>query len=221
MNIASILRKKKEIPVVPVKLHTSCDTLLLADYIKCQIDNNLDALVIEGNPTEAEKLRAWTYITEQYYDLSADKQANYELKLCAEIESLNFKIVAIQEAVEIMRKYRNADLVDMLHKLGFRFPFNHKNEKEYEKDLQRVLSRAKTFVVEVNDRTAQLEKLNEGKAPGQTVTRAYYDNALATLSKFNSYEINENNITVSRYIAILNVYVAHCEHLNTQAHARR
>lgn len=200
-----------------MKLHTSCTTLLLSDYIICQVDKDLSPLIIEGEPTEQELKDAWQVITHEFFDLSESKQNNYELTLCAEMEALNYKIIAIQQSVEVLRKYRCDELVALLQKLGYRFPFNANKEDEYLKDLGRVLSRAKTLVLQYNDKKAQLDNISKEKAPGETeVSRSYYDKILAILSKHSGYHVDESKTTVSRYAAILNMYIAYCEQLNAQ-----
>ncbi len=222
MNMLNVFRKKPE-PILrhtPVKMHT-CSSLLLCNYITCQVDGVLDSLVIQGEASEMDKALAWQHINEEFYDLSANKQATYELTLCAELEALNYKIIVIQNTTDILKQYRVDELVDILHKMGFRFPFNHNDEAQYHKDLKRVLSRAKSLIVEYNDKAAQLEKISGTRKDNGPIDRTYYDKVLAVLSKFNGYEIDEKRITVSRYISILNVYITHCEQLNAQSHARR
>lgn len=197
-----------------MKLHTSCSTLPLSVYIRCQIYGDLTGLIIEGDPTATQLQETWKAVCQEFFDLSEDKQADYELTLLKQIEELNIRIITTQQCVEILQKYRCDELVEILQKMGYRFPFNLDNEKQYLGDLKRVLSRAKALVIELNEKQGQLAIINKTKGSSAEVTIKYYDKVLAILSQFMKYNVDENIITVSRYAAILNMYIAHCQRLN-------
>lgn len=197
-----------------MKVHNSCTTLPLAIYIRCQLGGDLKELTIEGEPTTEELKTAWQAITQEFFDLSEDKQANYELGLLTQIEILNIKIITIQQSVEILKKYRCDELVDILHKLGYRFPFNIDNEKEYLNDLKRVIDRAKILVIQLKDKQAELAVIAKNKDSSEKVGAKYYDKILSILSQYMKHHIDEYKTTVSRYAAMLNMYIAHNEQLN-------
>lgn len=199
-----------------MKLHTSCSTLLLSDFITCQIDKDLSVLTIEGEPTPNDLKAAWFSISQEFFDLSENKQANYELTLVAEIEVINFKIITIQQCVEILEKYECKELIDILQSFGYLFPFDSDEKETYQNDLKKVLILAKALILQLNDKQAQLDIINKSNGPAVETTRQYYDKTLSVLSKFMAHQIDETKITVARYAAILNLYISHYEHLNAQ-----
>ncbi len=200
-----------------MKIHTSCSTLLLSDYIACQVSGDLTRLIIEGMPTPEQLQQAWQQICQEFFDLSEDKQASFELTLLKDIETLNLKIIIIQQSVELLQGYEIPQLIEILRKMGFNFPFDSDNETKYLADLKRVLSRAKVFVLELNEKQSQLALISKSKESSQEVSIKYYDKILAILSQHMKYNIDETKITVGRYAAALNLYIAHCERLNSTA----
>jgi hypothetical protein len=197
-----------------MKLHDSCSTLLLSAYIQCQVTGDLSSLIIEGEPTKEQLQDAWRNICREFFDLSEDKQVSYEVNLLAQIEELNIKIITIQQIVEVLQGYEIPQLIEILRSFGYNFPFNCDNEEQYLADLKRVLNRAKKLVIELNEKQSQLNTIQKSKEPSQEVTIKYYDKILAILSQHMKYHMDENVITVSRYAAALNLYIAHCERLN-------
>jgi hypothetical protein len=197
-----------------MKLHTSCDTLLLSDFITCQCDKVLDSLVIEGTPTEEEKQAAWELITQEYYSQSNQKTNSMQIELCADIDKIKYKLIVIQECIDVLSRYRIDDLVQILHKHGYRLPFNHNDPESYFKDLKTVADRSKSLLVLLNDKVAQLGILENAESGQEPISRKYYNHTLAILSKFGGYAIEEGKITVGRYIGIVNHYVEYCEALN-------
>jgi len=176
-------------------------------------DNDLKQLVIEGEHTEDELSEGWQVVYQEYIDLSGTTATDYQSALTAEITLLFFKHTTITEAVELSRKYRFDEIIELLHKEGYNFPFNHNDPEAYHKDLDRVLNRAKSLLIQREQKEAQLAKMQEGKKD-EKITRIYFDNQLNALSIHYKHHINEHEITVSRFVGLLNQFYNDCEKLD-------
>jgi|SRR5688572_12721603 len=193
------------------QIHISCHTLLMKDFIKCRVESDLQYLIISGEPTTDELNAAWAKISDEFFDLAEKAQNLYALELYMELEALHYKMQVVSECVEIMRSYRCEELVKLLKDMGYNYPFDAEDEVKYLKDLDRVTTRAKALVIAYNERSARLDILKEKESPDQVESYQYYDKILAVLSKFNGYHVDENTTTVSRYAALLNLYISYCE----------
>jgi len=194
-------------------IYTTCSDLPLIRFIRCVCDSDLKQLVIEGEVSPEELIDGWQSIYQEYIELSGAAGNDYQLKLTAEISQLFIKYTTITEAVELSRKYRYDDIIKMLKSEGYNFQFNHNDPESYHKDLDRVLSRAKSLLVQKEQKEGQLAKMQEGQK-GEKITRAYFDNRLNALSIHYKHHINEHEITVSRYVGLLNQYYKDCEKLD-------
>jgi len=205
-----------------MKIYTTCYDLPLSRFIRCDVDGDYSALIIESDgPVDGETLKeAWQAIHQEYLDISGAAQDNYLLSLQTEINRLFIKRLCIVETVALSRKYRYDDAIKLLQGYGYRFPFDPNDPEAYHKDLDRVLTRSNTLVVEMEQKQSQLEALKP-KGDGAKVTRGYYDQWLVALSKFSGYHINEDVTTVSRFVTILKSYITHCDQLKAQQHAGR
>lgn len=194
-------------------IYKSCSDLPLIRFIRCICDDDLRQLIIEGEATQYELSEGWQTIYQEYIELSGNTGTDYVATLTAEIAQLFFKYTAISEAVELSRKYRYDNIIKMLKDEGYRFPFDHNDPVAYHKDLDRVLNRAKTLLVQREQKEAQLAKLQEGQKDDK-ITRVHFDNRLNALSIHYKHHINEHEISVSRYVGLLNQYFKDCEKMD-------
>lgn len=194
-------------------IYKTCSDLPLIRFIRCVCDNDLLQLVIEGEPGAEEIAEGWQSIYQEYIELSGAAGKDYQTILTAEISQLFIKYTTIAEAVELSRKYRYDEVIKMLKDEGYNFQFNHNDTAAYHKDLDRVMSRAKSLLVRKEQKEGQLNKLLEGQK-GEKITRAYFDNRLNALSIHYKHHVNEHEITVSRYVGLLNQYYKDCEKLD-------
>jgi len=202
------------------KLHMTCNTLPLSLFIRCLVDEDLTALVIEGDADMQTLTNAWQAINQEWMDLCGNKQNNYLLVLALEIERMSFSQEVTVCAVDALRMCRFDDLVKVLHEQGYRFPFNPSNPEEYHNDLNRVLARSKRHLVDIQDKKQQYERL-KGGGTGKKVDHQYFNQMLVILSKFIGYHIDEERTTVARYATVANMYYQHIEQLEKKSNGRQ
>lgn len=201
-------------------IYKTCSDLPLIRFIRCICDNDLQQLVIEGEATEDELVDGWQVLYQEYIELSGNTATDYQATLTSEIAQLFYKYTSITEAVELSRKYRYDEIILMLKKEGYNFQFNHNDPVSYHKDLDRVLNRAKSLLVQKEQKEAQLAKLQEGQQ-GEKISRIHFDNRLNALSIHYKHHINEHDISVGRYVGLLNQYFKDCEKVDQHARGGR
>lgn len=210
--------KINEVILAP-KYYSSCEDLPLNLYIRCQVDNDLTALVIEGNPEEAELLDAWGKITEEYYERADEALDTHSVGLYMEVQSLTIKIEVIQESISVLKKYYCPELIDILKGHGFEIKGDETSE-EYISRLEKVSKRSKSLLLTLQDKFSQLERLKKSKKEGDKITRKYYGKLLAYLSKFVEYRIDKNVTTVNEFADILNMYIVSSEQIKEMENGR-
>lgn len=174
------------------------------------VDGDLTALVKEGESDDVSLHAHWVIINQQYVDLAGDTLNKAAISLELEVEALAHRITSIYEALEILRTYRVDELVELLQKEGYRFQFNSDDLVSYYKDLSRVSTRAKTLIVELETKTAQLARQHDSKG-GEKIARDHFESWLVVLSKFMGHNLNPDELTVARYATIMKHYNSHCE----------
>lgn len=189
----------------PVSIYDSCQDIPLYNFIKIVCESDLKWLTISGKPTDQELGEAWDKIFSEYNEISDSQQGNYLIGLLREYYAIKGKIEIIQAIVDVLAKGRNDQLVDALHKAGYRFPFNANDPAAYRKDLERTVSQAKTMVIRFQQLHDDLEKMQNES--GKT-NPSDYDMILSELSKYQGYRLDPKQITVSEFCAIVKRFKA-------------
>lgn len=191
----------------------------LSVFIRCLCDNDLSAMLIDGEAAGDVLSEAWQNIYNEYLDLTAKNGNNEVLTLLQEFDSFFYKHAVIENTVTILRLYYEQDLINILKGYGYHFQFNPEDPEKYHKDLDSVMQRSKRMILEMEIRRKQIESLQKANL-GAVINRQYFDEILVTLSKFSGYHVNEDLVTVSRYCAILNLYISHCKQLTAAQNVR-
>lgn len=192
-------------------MNITCDTLLLSDFITCYVDGDYACL---GENGEA----VWQEVYNEFIDRSGGQKENEKYQLNLEVNSLNFRMMAIEATVDLLRVYYIPDAVDFLRSQGYKVDYDPEDMDAYHASLDRVLSKAQTLTVDIEDRIARLKKLIEADGTNETsITRQYFNDVLTGLAKYHGYHIDEHSITVSRYISLLKLYSEHAKQLESLA----
>jgi len=196
-----------------MKLHTTCGTLKLDKFITCLIEADYSGLVIDGEPTEDQLSEAWVAIYQEYVELMGSGEDNYILVLGAEIERLRFKLLVIEQCITVLGDYYSEELVLILKKMGYDFKFSPDNTDERREDLVKITSLCKSVILKYEEKTEEFNVLSENQT-AEPVTRHYFDDVLANLSKFIGSIIYPEQITVSYYTSQIKLLKKHNEILN-------
>ena len=192
----------------------SCTNLPLSVFIACICDQDYSSL--SGDPAQAAA--AWQVIYEEYLELSGSQRENEAFQLQGEINRLFYRHFVLTEILDILRKYVVGEAIELLNKEGFPVVYNEDDLPAYHKQLDRIIARCKAMEIDLKEKQHRLDQLSKIEQKGQKIDRIYFDRNLATLSKYSGYRINENEETVSRYVAICNILKAESEKVQ---HGRR
>lgn len=200
-------KQKKEVFQSGILYHNITE-LPLYIFIKCICDNDLSGLGT-GNVEEV-----WNNMYAEYLDLIKDKDQTYKMKLIKEIEVLSLKLSKIQLIVTILSeqlklKHAGIEVVDeklLLEKLkkeiSITGKFDMNDAKEYMNSLNMIINRAKRWIVEIENKKSELEKLKPKDGEG-VVDRAHFDGLLIKLSKYMQFHVDKLKITVSEFINMI------------------
>lgn len=209
--------------------YTKCDTLPLDRYIVCIVDKDLSALinapdtVLQGETPKdytLELKKVWLAIQAEYLSLSQSTMDVDMITTSLEIDAIGVKIELLGHVLELSQQYFSPLFVEIFKSYGVYVELDPSDQIQYLKNLNRISSKSKIFIVQYNDKLAQLKKMQSGK-PDTKIDRMYFNTSISVLSKFMGYEIKESDTTVSKYISIMNLYSKHCEEINKLQNGRR
>lgn len=198
--IASTLQPtRKSIPISTKSWNicTSAREISFKDFQIICVDDKLELLIKEGNPPPEELLKAWGQIYIEYSE-AIDNNLTGSLIDDLEHEMLRLKSQSIQTIVDVLSVNYVPEMIETLKGYGFKFKYDFSDKEAYMKDLSRVISRSKTWVL-------RLQQFDNKKKSTENIKMTYklFSKALFALSKFAGYEINANEITAfdfaSRY----------------------
>lgn len=169
---------------------TNCTDLPFLNFIKITTTGDLKWV---GRCADPEKL--WQAIHSEYTELSGDQSNSRGLELAKQISFLTNKINITNLIVyQLSLRGRNDDLVIELKNMGYRLTF-----KDFEKDLERVLSLSKSDHVRLKDAQTQYDEIEKG----EKATEKDWYRILSALAKHRQVaSINPALITVMEYICM-------------------
>lgn len=171
------------------KFYTSARTISFELFQKVCVEADLSLLIIEGNPGGEDLNKAWVDIYMEYAD-AIDSSLGISLVENLETEHLRFKTVSVQTAVKVLSYRYDEALIKVLQDFGYKFKFDFSDKDAYMKDLSRVISRSKSWVLRLREREGSAQEKSGGK-----MTYKLFSKALFALSKFAGYEIKAKDIS--------------------------
>jgi hypothetical protein len=164
------------------KLNISCDTVTLAVFMDCLFDSNYSALCTGVTDNELKEI--WREIYEEYAKQSGNMKQLYILGLMRSIAIKEAKIMAFELSIG-MSNTEAAELLKKFHYTGGKLRIEARVERDkimleaHKKELQKYLNR-------------------EALQPKST--RADFIQWITVVSKFMSYRIDPQVVTVTEFI---------------------
>lgn len=142
-------------------------------------------------------------VIDEYAEVSKDARLNQQLKLKVRIATLNNRLIMVEMCVQHIAIVDHPEVVDFLrNKLGFHdIKFDN-----LEKDLQRVINKAKSDLVKLKVAEGELDKLN--KSDTKAAKREDYYSEIAILEKWAGFSINPKEYSLMQYLVLRNLYKA-------------
>lgn len=153
--------------------------------------------LISGNP---EKI--WEDLFSEYISKANIAQADGVLSLMKRYYGLQTRISVVDEVVGSLRQKHNEELVGILRSLGFRYKYDPYSDS-YKKELNLTISRAKTWLVELEKTGKSLEKI---KRSSERSVKSGIEKALVGLGNFLGRRIDPKTETMAEYIELVKTY---------------
>lgn len=186
------------------KLYRSIHNLPLAKFITCICDEDLTALIIEGNATDKELHAAWESLYAEYVDALKDDNLQYIDKLTKDYNLLITKCNVVSLLIsaanyvpvdylitELKRWYELPIMLDPKDKIGFK------------KDLALINARNMRWFNDALQIKKQIEQLQPVQNDNVKIDRMWFDQQIVALSRYSKYHINKNETTVSEFVVMI------------------
>jgi len=199
-------------------LYTHCHQISLSIFIQCLIHSNFAGLVSHGNPPQRQRAQAWDLLYMEYCDLSGSVGHKKILSLGREVGMLESKLLTIRTCVLVLSIRYSQKMVDLLHKNGYHYDLDPQSGQKYIDELQMIVRKSKAISISIEQKRYEYNQEMK-KYEGEKWTEQYFDDLLVELSRFMSFRLHPNDITVTEFVAIQNRFTRECE--MTQREAER
>jgi hypothetical protein len=201
------------------KIITNASDLTLDKFIICICDENYHVLAKKNGVKEIELKKAWSKIYDEYFNIIKDKEQSYIMTLYREINLIEFKINVINGCVSYLNIFKDEEIVNILRQfIPVYGKFDENNEEQYNRDLQTVINFARKFIIELETKSIELNKLTPKEK--QSITRDYFDQLIWELSKYVKYQINKYTISASEFARGIANMRSYYEHLIQHQNAK-
>lgn len=197
-------------------LHRSCKTIRLGAFLRAYCNNDLSVLIIEGNPTPEQLKDAWDEILFEWSGLIRNGDSAYMLGLNKRVALLKFDITYVENAIAILRVRFDQDIVNYLvTELGFHGIYNPEDEVAYNRQLDRVISLAKTKIVELKELEEEHERLNK-TVEGKKQSEEDMMMTVSALSKYIGYRLDRDTVCADEFAAVFSLYLTESDHMKNK-----
>lgn len=185
-----------------MNLYTRCSELPLSKFIKIVCEGDLSHLVINPDkPYRGDPEAVWGEIFNEYLSLSGDETYKRMLYLANGINAIQYRIYAINRAIEELRTRRSEVLIAALKDVGYRV--NDDTADAYLKSLDVIASKAASLGLDLKRKQVELDKL-KAENKGQQPTEEYFLKILIDLQRYLGFYLDAEKITTAYFITVLN-----------------
>lgn len=207
--VVGILSKKAKNTTANIQrwsIYTSANDITFDVFQTICVDDRFDLLVKSGNPPKEVLILNWLKIYEEYSD-AISSSFSFEMDERIETEKLRNKTMLTHLIVSYLALEYDDELVGILKGFGFDFKFNIDNPKAYTKDLGRVITRSKFWILQLREKDLSIKnKQDKSEKP----TYKDFAKALFDLSRYAGFEIKANSISAlefaTRYVQMGKYY---------------
>lgn len=196
-------------------LYRGCNNLPMENFIQCLCEENYRTLIIEGEATERQLQEAWILILAEYYELRGDTSEGMEVwQLSRDVMRLQNHLFLLEQCVEFLKVKWSDSIAESVNKLGY--PFRPASKEDYAEDLNRVVNKAKTKYIQLQQHIKQLEEQVK-KLGNKKPTRDYFDNMLIHIEEMQKVTYSMDSIPVQKFVLLEKKYWNQVEQLKARA----
>lgn len=156
------------------------------DFQRFLVDGELSVL---GTGSEDALLEHSEKLLQQYQDLIGAGEDNERIFLANIVQSYQAQLLIVQACIDLLAIGHHQDIVEILKNEGFDYDFS---PESYKKDLEKVLSEAKSIVARRDQAQIELEGYGEGKSADYE----YFSDILAAISKIMGFSVDDRISTL-------------------------
>ena len=187
--------------------------ITLHDFIRCLFHHEYKVLIdTEKDVTEAVLSEVWQSIYEQYCILSGSVDHIKIMRCLNEIIRLMKIINHATAAVTVLSyKYSEND-IKILHDIGFNYSFSKDDRNSYNKDLENVSKKLKSFQIQLqveDKKRLELFGLDENgnqKDKKEDQTEADFMKSIAIVGKSNGFHIPIKQTLLSEWCGMVKLH---------------
>lgn len=195
-------------------IYNNCYECTLKVYIELVCNDNLDALIISGNPTREELEDARDRIFSEFSAISGASETR-RTTLLRESRLYRSQIVGLIAALHLI-SLGDKD-VGILKEFGIRFKVPD-NADELNELINKIFSKISERKIRYNKSISELNRLNEKEA-GKKVNPMDFFNQLVSLSRWAGFRIG-TEISLAEYSAYLKQMNEYAEQLKVKRNGK-
>jgi hypothetical protein len=203
------------------RLYRTIHDLPLDKFISALCDQDFNALVISGNPSQEELSQAWDEIFLDYLDLNGDNDARMDITLAKDIAILSARLQQIETCLFFLQVFHVQEVADILTDIGFEdVSLDPSDLEQYFENLNIIRLRSKEIKIDIELKEIELTELRESKkkTPAKRADRSSFLNILSRIATYkHTAVIRASEISVAEFCAMFAEYLDHIKALKVSA----
>lgn len=185
-----LLSSRSKIGFPSVNLYRSIHELPLANFIRCDVEGDLTALIVTGKPRPYELHSQWQQLKDQFASSVGDKKYALRNLTLIKLAELKTDFSNAESLINLLRRYYAEKIAIELNRiLKSNLKFDYTNRAQYEKDLARARNMSRSIKINMDLKQIELDTI-AGDQSGKP-TREWYANVLVNISDMAGYRIDD------------------------------
>lgn len=202
------------------KYYRSIDEMPLRVFIDIVCKQDLSVMAYDGRVSNDILAPVWDTILEQYLDATFSDEDRHLMSLLSKASLLEFNITKAKAIIKYLVYRHDREMITILVKMGAaEGPYPDQGTDTAKSNwMKRVVAKVKKWQHTLKELLAEIERIQPtGKEEINTISRSYFDDILTKLSHHFHFHIDENTVTVSRYLSMYKEFKNHLISLQKQA----
>lgn len=208
----------RELSEKSYSIYNSCYECPLKVYIDIVCNNNLNSLIIAGNPSEEILSEAFNRIMSEYAELSGNSVSTKYNILLKEIYSYRAQILGLIICMRLLCYESSGEAIESLNKLGLRCS-PPTDQKAMEDLLQKIDLRIKDRSIRMEKSKKEFSRIKESSKT-QNVSPRDFIEQLSCASRWAGFRIS-TDITLAEYAVYIKQMSEYAEQLKAKTNGKK
>lgn len=199
--------------------YSSAYTCPLTVFIDLVCDDNIQALVISGTPTNEELEEARISIINKYYEISNNEESSSIYNETRNYYKLRNQITGFEVCLKLVCLERYENCISFLCDNGLKCKAPE-DEKQKEKLIKKIDMLLKSKLIKLKESS---NKINKKGTKTEKPTREYFNKLIVTISASESIKmpLDKNKLTVAEFAGYINLFTTYQNQLKSLYHGRK